>query len=444
VLAAAVAAQSLSARIEALQRDGVRVGVCAMTPEGGTLFSWRANQAFVPASNQKLLTAACVLTALGPDFRFRTPVRLEGGTLVLEAGGDPNWRTGGEHDPRALFDRVAAELAAAGVRALRGVVFDDSRFPGPDRPSGWPSDQLDQPYCAPTSGFAVDANCFRVALRPGGSDVAAVEVLAPAIPLRREGEIRLTDDRKRGGRYALWVHGDVLRLRGHLLRTAEPREVEGVLGRPREVLGRQLEEALAAVGIALHPDAPAVDRELTPITSPLAPALAEMLQESSNFHAEQFVRVLGRELEGEGSLEAGQRALSRLLAGLVDVPAGAVQADGSGLSRENRVTPAMLASLLRAELKAGAEHTLALLEALPQGGYDGTLDDRFLDSPVRGSVRAKTGWIRGASALSGYVRTGTGELRVFSILMNYAPERGGLNRRLKREQERIVEAIAEL
>ena len=330
------------------------------------------------------------------------------------------------------------------MAAVRGVEFDEHTFPGPVRPAGWPRRQFDQPYCAPTSGFAVDANCFRVELRPGADGTAAVEQLAPAVPLKMRGSIHLTDDVREGGQYRMWVRGSALEIRGHLLRSARPRTVRGVLGQPLMVLRRQLEEALADAGIAIEADAPTVDTALETITTPLRPALREMLKESSNFHAEQLVRVLGLEVAGEGSLEAGQHALRRVLDARLALPTDVVLADGSGLGRENRVTPNLVATLLQQALHAEPDQVLELVGALPQGGVDGTLANRFENSPLRGRVRAKTGWIRGASSLSGYVQDEDGELRAFSILMNYDPGRPGLNRRLKAEQERIVEAIAEL
>ena len=72
------------------------------------------------------------------------------------------------------------------------------------------------------------------------------------------------------------------------------------------------------------------------------------------------------------------------------------------------------------------------------------LSARFVGSPVRSRVRAKTGWIAGASALSGVLETRDGHQRLFTILMNYNPARGGLNRQLKSLQERMVEAMDHL
>jgi len=58
------------------------------------------------------------------------------------------------------------------------------------------------------------------------------------------------------------------------------------------------------------------------------------------------------------------------------------------------------------------------VRSLPIAGIDGSLKNRMGEEPVCGRVRAKTGFINHVSALSGYVRTVSGESLAFSILMN--------------------------
>jgi D-alanyl-D-alanine carboxypeptidase/D-alanyl-D-alanine-endopeptidase (penicillin-binding protein 4) len=169
--------------------------------------------------------------------------------------------------------------------------------------------------------------------------------------------------------------------------------------------------------------------------------LRRALVHSSNFAAEQTLRVLGAELLGDGSLQGGIEAMQRQLEELVgNLPRSTHLADASGLSRTNRVTPAMVVEVL---LAATSAHP-AVLELLPRPGGEGTLAARFVGSNVASRVRAKTGWIAGTSALSGILETENGDLRPFAILMSYDPQRGGLNAQLKKLQERMVEAMDRL
>src|SRR5262249_27170763 len=155
-------------------------------------------------------------------------------------------------------------------------------------------------------------------------------------------------------------------------------------------------------------------------------------------------RVLGAQKGGDGSLQGGVAAataqIGRLLGGAAEGGAdGLSMLDGSGLSRDNRVTPRLLVRLLGAVLHG--DQAQALMQALPVGAESGTLGKRSANSPVAGRVHGKTGWIRGVSALSGILERRDGSRCLFSILMNYDPRKSGLNQQLKALQEQIVEAL---
>jgi D-alanyl-D-alanine carboxypeptidase/D-alanyl-D-alanine-endopeptidase (penicillin-binding protein 4) len=151
--------------------------------------------------------------------------------------------------------------------------------------------------------------------------------------------------------------------------------------------------------------------------------------------------VLGARTRRDGSLLGGNAALRDRLADLVGrVPEGVVIADGSGLSKENRITPGLLVVAMFQLQRKGLWSQLQA--CLPVAGRTGTLRKRFVGSDLVDKVRAKTGWIRGASSLSGMVELPDGELRWFSILMNYDRGRNGLNKELKQIQEDIVAAVA--
>jgi len=99
-----------------------------------------------------------------------------------------------------------------------------------------------------------------------------------------------------------------------------------------------------------------------------------------------------------------------------------VLSDGSGLSRDDLVTPRAMVALLRyaAQQPWGQE----FLSTLPVAGVDGTLEDRMKDTPASGRIEAKTGAIEHARALSGYATTERGESLVFAIFGNNNPQHG--------------------
>jgi len=432
---------SIAQAVAAAETLGARTGVAVVDATGKILYRHRATETFAPASNMKVLTAAAALHGLGADHRFTTRFRLRAGRLVVEASGDPNWRAGTVHDPAVVFATVAAELARHGVRILAGIELDAGTFVGPTRPHSWPQDQLQTYYCAPTGGFVLDSGTFSVRIRGGGGATAAVEIAAPVVDLPIRGSIDLVDAGK-GAVYGAIDLGDAVQVRGRFPRKGSPVTIRTAVNDPTQWYERALRKQLQDAGITIgQGDATGVkDRLVHEHHSDLRQVLQRMLEDSSNFDAEQCLRVLGHRTLDNGRLTGGLAALRHQLEMLVGaVPAETVFADGSGLSKDNRLTPGLLVvALVRSNIgPAGA----VLRGCLPVAGQTGTLSDRFARTDLVGRVRAKTGWIRGASALSGVVEGKDGKLRWFSILMNYDPKLDGLNRDLKRLQEDIVQAI---
>ena len=153
---------------------------------------------------------------------------------------------------------------------------------------------------------------------------------------------------------------------------------------------------------------------------PLSQLVAVVNRNSQNFFAEQILKTMGKHVEGEGSFAAGTRAIRRYVEAMGIDCRGLVLADGSGLSRLNRATPAQLVAVLQA-VDRGPDAAL-FRESLPQGGQTGSLRKRFDDDAqlreIGPRVRAKTGFIYGCHALSGWLETRAGQSICFSILCN--------------------------
>jgi D-alanyl-D-alanine carboxypeptidase/D-alanyl-D-alanine-endopeptidase (penicillin-binding protein 4) len=215
---------------------------------------------------------------------------------------------------------------------------------------------------------------------------------------------------------------------------------------PGLFFGSALLEVLAGAGIAVRGtvarDPEAGRRDLakgwTPVAehrTTLQDAIRVMLKRSQNFYAEMVLKTLGREKGGAGSFEAGARVVTEWLR-KSGPAAGAVIVDGSGLSKRNRLSAATLTGVLRRALDGG--FLKELVDGLPASGEDGTLEKRLRSDSYRGRVRAKTGWVGGASALSGYVVRGEGDVLVFSMLMNGF---SGGNSAAKAVQDRVLVAL---
>jgi D-alanyl-D-alanine carboxypeptidase/D-alanyl-D-alanine-endopeptidase (penicillin-binding protein 4) len=152
------------------------------------------------------------------------------------------------------------------------------------------------------------------------------------------------------------------------------------------------------------------------VSTPLADDIRVINKTSQNLHAELALRLLGKLRGSGGSFEGGIGAVKQFLlqAGLKDDEFTFL--DGSGLSRRDLVTPAATIQLL---IYASRQPWgTAFEESLPVGGMDGSLADRFQNTPASGQVHAKTGSLSHVNALSGYGQTAAGKRFVFSIFCN--------------------------
>ncbi|MBA3915633.1 MAG: D-alanyl-D-alanine carboxypeptidase/D-alanyl-D-alanine-endopeptidase, partial [Acidobacteriales bacterium] len=157
---------------------------------------------------------------------------------------------------------------------------------------------------------------------------------------------------------------------------------------------------------------------------------------SQNLHAEILLRLLGREKGTAGTIEGGLEVLRGFMnqAGIPSTDYAFY--DGSGLSRQNLVTPHAITRLLA--YAATQPWAKTFHDSLPVAGVDGSLLERFKDTPAQNRVFAKTGSLGGVRTLSGYATTAAGKPLAFAILTN--------NYNLSSKQitaaiDRIVEAL---
>jgi D-alanyl-D-alanine carboxypeptidase/D-alanyl-D-alanine-endopeptidase (penicillin-binding protein 4) len=175
--------------------------------------------------------------------------------------------------------------------------------------------------------------------------------------------------------------------------------------------------ALRRAGVRVQGDTKLVRAGGWPLAVRFSPPLDEILRrmdvESDNYLAEMVLKNLGAVVARQGTTGAGASVVRAILAERKIPLAGVRIADGSGLSSLDRLTPKALVTILQ-RIWADCDLRPAILRILPVAGRDGTLRDRMRRAPARGNVRAKTGTLDNASALSGFVR----DRYAFSILVN--------------------------
>ena len=133
------------------------------------------------------------------------------------------------------------------------------------------------------------------------------------------------------------------------------------------------------------------------------------------------MRTLGKEFGGSSSYKSSARVMTETLEDLMGADLGELRiSDGSGLSRENFVSPAFLASFLMAMRESPVQE--AFLKSLPSPASEGTMQSFMTDYPqeVKARIRLKSGSMTGVRCYSGYILPSTAGKPVltFSIMAN--------------------------
>ncbi len=454
---------AIERQLERAELKGAQVAVAVLDVDSGQRVFWRqAELPLAPASNMKVLTTAGALLAFGPEAvfatRFETTAAISDagrlqGDLVLVGGGDPCLRPGllgldaGGADPLRV---LASLLLAAGVTGVDGrLLLDDGLFDRQWVHEDWSPGDLDLAYAAPIGALSAFGNCLALDVDGGGSPAARLVSDVAGFAVRNE--LRLADKSNTFAVGALRPDAQgIVVVRGEVGRAVGGRRIEVPVREPSAwfgaLLARQLERAEIDVRDGLHVAAgaaPAAGRVLGSLETPLENALVLANKESDNFVADHLLKLLGARLAGEGSFAAGGRALAEYLGARTGAPLdGVVVRDGSGLSARNRVTARLIVETLATVARAEPAVRDRFLRSLPVSGTDGSLGQRLTEAPYAGAVRAKTGFIKGVSGLSGYARTRGGRTLAFSILINgYNPRYG--NTQMKAVQDDICRALVD-
>lgn len=401
-----------------------------------------ADRYFVPASNLKLVVAATALERLGRDYAWRTsvygtapigPAGILDGDLVLYGRGDPNLSGRFAPSITAIFEALADSLAARGLARISGSLLADESLWDADYVRGdWAAYDLLWWYAAPVGALGFNDNSIDVHIRPGervgdppvvsGEPASAFYSIENRAVTGPAGSAATFDLTREPGTNRVIAYGS-------LPLDAEPGIEYFAVVDPAGWAATAFREALARRGIAVAgptrtvsrpADSPVAAGDTVALAAHVGPPLARVvdavLGRSQNWHAEQLLKTVAREVEGEGTWSAGLGIELRALAALgVDTTAFLLK-DASGLSSANLATPEAVVALLGA--MRGRPGWATFRDALPVAGESGSLRRRFTGTPAAGRVRAKTGYIENVYALSGYLTTVSGREYAFSVIVN--------------------------
>lgn len=417
-----------------------------------TLYSHNASKLLIPASNQKLVSSSVILEQLGPEFRYRTTFGTRGsvagdtlrGDLAVIGRGDPTTSDHMKGDAMQPLRDIADSLKSHGITRITGhVVAVGNAFPGPVAGATWPWDGLDASSYAGVDELLFNEGLSVIRVRAGArvGDSATVETKPAASFPRFRNEVvtvaappadtstvtrRPTRGFGRGGpgtRVMAWhdtASAYMVALRGRIA-LGDSAELVITQHDADDAYVAALTEALTQRGITVdgrpaQPDDAKLDTLFTVQSVPLREILPMILKPSQNQIAEAFLRTVGLERTGVGTADSGRKVVERQFAEWKIPADGFVVRDGSGLSRNDYLSPEAIIGIL--DVMRRSPNFQLFHDALPNAGVDGTIASRMRGTPAENNLHAKTGTLPMVRSLSGYVRSADGRLLEFSILCN--------------------------
>ncbi|MFZ0705879.1 MAG: D-alanyl-D-alanine carboxypeptidase/D-alanyl-D-alanine-endopeptidase [Candidatus Korobacteraceae bacterium] len=437
---------------------------------GKQVYALNQDKLFTPASNEKLFTTAAVFALIGPSYRFKTTVESTGtfdkygrldSDLVLVGRGDPNLsgrtlpynlKTERKVPPIQVLQDLADQLVQKGLKFVDGdVVADDSYYVFERYGEGWSQDDLVWEWGAPVSALTINDNVIFVNILPADHPGERAFLNVTPFPEYYRIDNRVLTTPQGTGPRKIYINrepgSNQLTIWGNIPQD-DPGAGEALaIEDPADFAAKLFRELLEQRGVVIygrprtrHTDLSSLQtfsvttiasggggdeaRRLNPAPLVLASYQSQPVLEdlrvinkvSQNLHAELMLRLLGKEKGTSGSIQGGLEVLRGFLMTAGLSPEDFVFYDGSGLSREDLATPAALVQLL---VYAHKQSWGELFEdTLPVAGVDGSLADRFKNTPLQGAARGKTGSLTHVNSLSGYATTKSGDHIAFCIVAN--------------------------
>lgn len=415
------------------------------------IFQQNEKKLFRPASNQKLFTTSAALVFLGTDYKFSTSLYHTGevkdsvcsGDVFFVGGFDPEFSS-------TNLDSLSRELKKFGIKQINGNLYGDvssmdSLFWG----EGWMWNDDPATYIPYLSPLTVNKNTIKVFYEPGEIGKPAQLKLFPQTSFFKIENGSTTIDT---GKSNFVIDRDWLRRRntifigGSILQTAKKDSAEFNVFDPAFYFLNLAKESLERNGISLIGKIdtltlPQNAKKVFAFERNIKPVVTYTNKVSDNLNAELILRALSRNASlSKASLQNGKKLIDSLITLSGANPKQYRITDGSGLSYYNLITAELLSKVLVYMHSQNKTTFDAFLTSLPIAGVDGTLSNRYKNSPAKGNVFAKTGTISGVASLSGYIKTKKENWLAFSILIqNYI----GSASEARKIQDKLCEILFE-
>jgi D-alanyl-D-alanine carboxypeptidase/D-alanyl-D-alanine-endopeptidase (penicillin-binding protein 4) len=408
-------------------------------PSGRELYSHRADEPMIPASNGKLANDASALDHFGPNHTFKTYLAIDGDDLWLIGSGDPGCgddkiaeRHGGS--TTTMLDEFASALQSKGIKHIKGnLYFYDATFDKQRVEPSWSKSFLTDWYAAPVAGLNFNDNCVDVTVYPTSEGKPARYEITPPTTQATIVNNCTTGKSKNPADIDRATDANIYTLTGT---TDEKKKLQSKpVTDPGMFFADALRTNLQSHGITIDgktarsddvfcgEPVPSADHIVAVHETSMTDVMWRINKHSQNLFAEAICKLQGRDWnvahgkDEPGSWASGGQAIRDFLHRQKIDDSKYVIVDGSGLARGNRVTTRLISDLFAAMSRH--KYAEAFRQSLSIAAVDGTIGKRMED--IKGRVFAKTGYIGGVRSLSGYVHTRQGKWLCFSIIYNQIP-----------------------
>lgn len=400
---------------------------------GPTILDINSTTPFNPASTMKVLTTLTALEQLGPDYSWNTQVYALGtvqdgtltGDLLIKGGGDPY----------LLEDQLRQMLKAvqrAGVTRITGhLVLDTSYFDAAVGEAAPIDNQEDRAYNVLPNALMSNFQAVTFYFRPADDGKHVVITADPALSnLTIANNLRLSSGACEGYQRGITFNEDNaqpnrVQFDGAFPATCGEYALVRAVMTPEQffyglftMLWRELGGEFSG-GLKLS-QAP---NDTKPLVNWFSPSLAEVIRSinkfSNNLMTRQTLLTLGaEEFDVPATVKNGGDVVGQYLAMLGIDSAGLVISNGAGLSRDTRISPALMTKVL--QHGHDSPYMAEFIASLPLNGIDGTMRNRLRSTGMRGSMHIKTGTLDEVSAVAGYVTAKSGKQYTVVGMLNHS------------------------
>ncbi len=399
----------------------------------GTPVSLNSEQLFPPASTLKIVTALAAKLELGDKFTFATTIESLNEDIIIRFSGDPTLT-------RQDLDNLLKALPKQGIKKIQGTIWlNDAVFSGYERGVGWPWDILGVCYSAPASAMTLDRNCVQGSLytRDNGTTRVYIPEHQPitvsidtiAVTKEAQKEMRCEPELSTSD-------NNHYRLSGCLMHRNKPLPLKFAVQDTGAYISAVIRDSLKKHNIIFKGNIKRTSTKSGKVIATHSSAnlnilLDEMLKKSTNVIADNITKTLGAKYYSQpGSFNNGTAAIKQIILSNTGIDlSNAPLADGSGLSRNNRISAKNMSLILHYIWQH--DHKLKLMALLPTSGENGTLQYRksMRKAPVKGRLLAKSGSLYGSHNMAGFVlnEQGNPKATFVQFVTDYFPEESNGN-----------------